>query len=186
MLTGSLPRWPAIRYALCLASLIGLTMCESLDNLDVATAGKAVVPPATLLDKLLGPIAFGGFDTVDFSQDFKNQGVTDEQIDEVHMKAMTILVEAPAAGDFNFITSAHFFVQAEGLDKIEIASMDKIPQGKRELDLMLNTKVDLKPYVIAPSMKVSSEIKGQRPDTETTVAAAVVLDVDIHVPGCNK
>ena len=33
-------------------------------------------------------------------------------------------------------------------------------------------------------MQIVSEVKGSLPNEQTTVAAAVVLDVDIHIPGC--
>jgi len=185
MLTGSVPRWSAIRYAISLAALVGLTMCTHIDNFDIATAGKVEVPKATLIDTVLGDLAFGGFNSVDFSQDFKNQVVTSDDVDSVHVKTLALLVEAPNSGNFNFITSARFFAKADGLDKIEIASMGMIPKGKRELDLNVNGTADLKPYVVAPSMQILSEITGARPDEEMTIAAAVVLDVNIHVPGCN-
>ena len=34
-------------------------------------------------------------------------------------------------------------------------------------------------------MQILSEVEGSRPEQDTVIAAAVVLDVDIHVPGCN-
>ncbi len=185
MLTGSVPRWSAIRYAISLAALVGLTMCSNIDNFDIATAGKVEVPKATLIDPVLGGLAFGGFNSVDFSQDFKNQGVTNDDVDSVHLKTMTLLVEAPDSANFDFITSVRFFAKADGLDKIELGSIDTIPKGKRQLDLAVNTDAELKPYVTAPKMQILSEITGSRPPEMTTVAAAVVLDVDIHVPGCN-
>ena len=185
MLNGSVSGWRVLRNTVAVVSLLGLTMCENVDNIDVSVGGKAVVPKATLIETLLGSVAFGGFDKVDFSESFKNQGVSKDDVDSVHLKTMTLIVEAPAEGNFDFITSVHFFAKADGLDKIEIASMDSIPKGKRELDLVINGGAELKPYVVAPSMQIVSEVEGKRPDVETTVAAAVVLDVDIHIPGCN-
>jgi hypothetical protein len=137
------------------------------------------------VDKLLGEVAFSNFDKVDFSETFQNQGVTPDQVDSVRIKAMTILVEAPNSGNFDFITSLHFFAKAEGLDKIPIGSMEMVPKGKRELNLDIDNGSELKPYVTAPSMQILSEVEGSLPDQETVIAAAVVLDVDIHVPGCN-
>jgi hypothetical protein len=185
MLFGSVSTWRVIRNTIAVASILGLTMCESVDNIDIATAGKVTIPKATLVDKLLGKVAFGGFDKVDFSESFQNQGVTPDQVDSVRVKAMTILVEAPSSGNFDFIQSLHFFVKAEGLDKIPIGSMEMVPKGKRELNLDIDNGSELKPYVTAPSMQILSEVEGSLPDQETVIAAAVVLDVDIHVPGCN-
>lgn len=185
MLFGSVPGWRVIRNSIAVASILGLTMCENVDNIDISTGGKVTVPKATLVDTLLGKIAFSGFDKVDFSESFKNQGVSEDQVDSVRLKAMTILVEAPSNGNFDFIKSLHFFAQAEGLPKVPIGSMEMVPKGKHELDLDINTDVELKPYVTAPSMQILSEVEGSRPEQDTVIAAAVVLDVDIHIPGCN-
>ncbi len=184
MLPGSVSGSRVIRGTIAIVSLLGLTMCSNLDNIDVSVGGKAEIPAATLLDKLLGSVAFGGFDKVDFTESFKNQGVSKGDVDAVHIKTMTLIVEAPSTGNFDFIQSVHFFAKADGLDKVEIASMDSIPKGKRELDLVINPDADLKAYVVAPSMQIVSEVQGALPDEKTTVAAAVVLDVDIHIPGC--
>lgn len=185
MLIGSVSGWRVIRNTIAVVSLLGLTMCENVDNIDVSVGGKAEIPAATLLDKLLGTLAFDGFNKVDFSESFKNQGVTKDDVDAVHLKSMTLIVEAPATGNFDFVQSVHFFAKADGLDKVEIASMDPVPKGKRELDLVINADADLKAYVVAPSMQIVSEVKGSLPSEKTTAAAAVLLDVDIHIPGCN-
>ncbi len=185
MLLGSVSGWRVIRNTIACVSLVGLTMCSNIDHIDVSVGGKAEIPAATLLSKLLGAVSFGGFDKVDFTESFKNQGVTKDDVDAVHLKTMTLIVEAPPTGNFDFIQSVHFFAKADGLDKVEIATMDAIPKGKRELDLVINGAVDLKAYVVAPSMQIVSEVQGALPDEKTTVAAAVVLDVDIHIPGCN-
>lgn len=185
MLGGSVSGWRVIRNTIAVVSLLGLTMCENVDNIDASVGGKAEIPASSPLDKLLGNLSLGGFDKVDFTESFKNQGVTKDDVDAVHMKTMTLIVEAPASGNFDFIQSVHFFAKADGLDKVEIATMDSIPKGKRELDLVVNAAADLKAYVVAPSMQILSEVQGSLPDEATTVAAAVVLDVDIHIPGCN-
>ena len=184
MLLGSVSGWRVIRNSIAVVSLLGLTMCENVDNIDISVGGKADIPAATLLDKLLGSLAFGGFDKVDFTESFKNQGVSKDDVDAVHMKSMTLIVEAPSTGNFDFIQSLRFFAKADGLDKVEIAAMDSIPKGKRELNLVVKTEVDLKAYVVAPSMQIVSEVQGSLPNEKTTVGAAVILDVDIHIPGC--
>ncbi len=184
MLFGSVPAWRVIRNTLAVASILGLTMCENIDNIDIATAGKVTIPKATLVDKLLGKVAFSNFDKVDFSESFQNQGVTPDQVDSVHVRVMTILVEAPNGGNLDFIQSLHFFVKAEGLPKIPLGSKEMVPKGKREINLDIDTGSELKPYVTAPSMQIMSEVEGSLPDQDMVIAAAVVLDVDIRVSGC--
>jgi len=174
-----------LRRVAGILALVGLTMCDSLDNIDVEAGGQATIPASTVVDTLLGQVAFLGFDQIDFSQQFANQGVTEDQVDSVHLSSFTMTVEAPASGNFDFVTSVAFFAEAKGQPKVKIASMSEIPPGARQIDLLVNEDVELKPYVTAPSMTISSEVSGKRPKEKTTVRADVVLDVDIHIPGCN-
>jgi hypothetical protein len=174
------------RRAVIAAALVTALACDNLDNIDVDAGGKVEVPAATLVDTLLSPaLSFAGFDSIDFSQDFANQGVTKDQIDSVKLKSFTLTVDAPSNGNFDFIDSLSFTASASGQPSIEIARLDVVPKGARTLTLSVSEDVELSPYVVAPSMRISGTVKGKRPDVATTVSAAVVLDVDIHVPGCN-
>ncbi|WP_437678139.1 hypothetical protein [Sorangium sp. So ce131] len=165
--------------------LCALTVCDSLDNIDVEVGGKAVVPPGTLVEEILASLDFPAFQSIDLSAEFENQGVTKDDVDEVHMLEFTLRIESPADGDFDFLSSVSFFAETEGQPRVLIAELDEVPRGARELSMEVIEGVDLKPYVVAPSMKITSEatVSG-RPGEETTIAADVVLDVDVSVPGC--
>ncbi len=166
-------------------ALAGLCTCAGLDNFDVDVGGKATVPKATVVENLLSAFEFPGFDSIDLSQEFKNQGVTKDDVDNVHLEAMTLTIDAPSDGNFDFLDSLTFFAEADGLDKVKIASLAQVPKGKSSLELVVEKDVDLQPYVVAPSMRMSSHIEGKRPAEDTTISATATLDVDVHVPGCN-
>jgi hypothetical protein len=174
-----------LRRAASLVALAALSTCASLDNIDVATDGQVTLPAATLLDKLLGSLAFAGFDSVDFSQELGNQGVSKDQVDAVHLKTFTLTLDSPVNGSFDFLDGVTFFAESKGLPKVKIAWLTSVPKGQRTLDLDVEASVDLAPYVVAPSMTIAGQAEGTRPDQETTISAHVVLDVDVHVPGCN-
>lgn len=160
-------------------------MCDSLDNIDVQVGGKAVVPAGTILDDVVGVLDFDALQNIDLSAEFENQGVTKDDVDAVHLVAFTLRVESPEDGSFDFLTSASFFAETEGQPRVLIAKLDEVPRGARELSMDVIEGVDLKPYVVAPRMTITSEARVRgRPDEETTVAADVLLDVDISVPGC--
>ena len=175
------------RRAAAVLAVIGLCTCENIDNFEIPVNAEATVPKATLIDELLGPLEFAGFNSIDLSQDFRNQGVTEDDIDSVHIKSMTFKIKAPAGANFDFLESLTFFAETTALanDKVQIASLAEVPKGKTELEMVVNQDVDLRPYATAPKMKLTSSIKGKRPPEETTVTATVLLDVDIHIPGCN-
>lgn len=176
----------ALRKLLPAIALVTAVTCDNIDNIDVDAGGKVTVPAATLVEKLLaGALDFTGFDEIDFSQEFANQGVSKDQVDAVHLKSLTLTIEGPAGGNFDFLQSISFSAQADGVGEVEIARIDAVPEGQKTLELDVSTSVDLTPYVVAPSMRIKGKAEGSRPDQETTIAAAAVFDVDIHIPGCN-
>ncbi len=165
--------------------LCALTMCDSIDNIEVEVGGKGVVPAGTVVDDVLGSLNFDAFQSIDLSAEFENQGVTKDDVDAVHVVDFTLRIESPADGNFDFLTSVSFFAETEGQPRVLIAKLDEVPRGARELPLTVMTGVELKPYVVAPKMRISSEARvSGRPDDDTTVAADVLLDVDVSVPGC--
>ncbi|APR85778.1 Hypothetical protein A7982_11127 [Minicystis rosea] len=167
-------------------ALMTAITCDSLDNFDVSVTGKVTIPAATVLDTVLAnALGFAGFDKIDFSQSFANQGVTKDQVDSVHLTAFGLVITAPADGNFDFLDSLSFTVEADGQDSVEIARIDSVPKGQNRIDLDVSSDVDLKPYVVAPSMRIRGEAKGSRPMSETELTAGAVFDVDIHIPGCN-
>jgi hypothetical protein len=157
--------------------------CDELDNFDVPVSGSAVVPPATLLDELLGLMPFDGFDEISFEQEFANQGVTEDQVDSVRVRTFALVVETPAEANLDFLEGISFFASAEGLPEIRIASAAAIPAGARSIELTVDD-VELEAYATAASMVVRGEVQGKRPDVETRVRADVVFDVDVTIPGC--
>jgi hypothetical protein len=181
----SRPRATWLRRATSLAVITALSTCASLTHIDVQSDGKATIPGATLIDKLLGPLDFAGFDSIDFSEELENQGATKDQVNSVHLQTFTLSVDTPAAGNFDFLSSVTFFAESDGLPRVKIASISAIPKGAQKLELVVDEAVDLEPYVVAPSMKISGSAEGSKPDQDTGVSAHVVLDVDVHIPGCN-
>lgn len=175
----------AVRRAVALVALAALSSCSNLDNFDVAVDGKAQVQKATLVEKLLGQVEFTGLNQIDFTEEFKNQGVTKNDVDSVHLKSMTLSITAPPDGRFDFLSSLAFFAEADGLDKVQIASLDVVPKGMKELNLLVNKSAELKPYVVAPVMRITTHIEGTRPDQDTTIEVHAVLDVDVHIPVLN-
>jgi len=173
-----------VRRGLALLALVSLSMCN-LDHLDLTTGGKTSIPHGSVITSLLSGLAFSGFDKVDFTEEFKNQGVTKGQVNSVRLKSFKLHIDAPAGGNFDFIQSVAFFAEADGVSKIQIASMSSVPKGMQDLALVIDSSAELEPYVVAPSMRISSQVQGSAPSTDTTVSATVVLDVTVHIPGCN-
>jgi hypothetical protein len=105
-------------------------------------------------------------------------------VDAVHVKSFSLTLTAPPGQTFDFLEAISFSVETEGQPKALVAKLDPVPKGATRIDLAPEASLDLKPYVVAPSMRMTTSAKGKRPMQDTTVTALLVLDVDVNVPGC--
>src|SRR5512144_627586 len=106
------------RRLTALAGAVVLCTCGTLDRFDVTASASADIPKATILDELLGAVAFAGFDKLDFSQQIQNQGVKEDQIDSVKITSLVIHTEEGSGAALDFITSIKFYAEAEGQPKV--------------------------------------------------------------------
>lgn len=170
--------------AACMLALGGMATCDGVDNFEVEVGGNGVVPAGTIIDEVLGTLDVDALQSIDLSQELENQGVTKEDVDSVRMIRFTLRIEGPPGATFDFLESVAFYAETEGQPRVLVAEIQEVPAGATELELEVIPDVELKPYVVAPQMRISGEVEGSRPGEETTVAAEVVLDVDVTVPGC--
>lgn len=159
-----------------------LCTCGTLDRFDVGTSASATIPKASLLEELIGLVDFPGFDELDFSQQIANQGVSEDQIDSVRLTSFVIHTEGSGA-TLDFIESASFYAEADDLPRILVASSTDFA-GQTSVELDLEEDAELKPYVVAPSMTLSAEVKGKKPQQDTKLTADVTLTIDATIPGC--
>jgi hypothetical protein len=173
---------------LILAALPVLATCDSVDNITVKAEGRAVIPQRSIVDELLGQLAFTGFGSFDIeqAQEFRNQGYTKDQVDSVRMQSFTLTIADPTGADFDFLTSIRFYAEAADLPRVLIAEIDPVPVGQAQLTLEILSDVELQPYVVAPSMTITTQATGTRPPAQTTVDASASFDVDVAVSSaCN-
>jgi hypothetical protein len=170
---------------MAIVAVLALWTCDSLDNIDVEVAAQAQIARGSVLDQLAGQLAFIGFDGFDVSQsqEFKNSGYSKDQIDSVHIQRFTLSIREPAGSNFDFLSSIRFYAEADGLPRVLVAEMPAVPRGVGRLDLTVEGEVELMPYVVAPSMTLTTEATGTRPAQDTTIDATTSFDVDINVTG---
>ncbi len=174
---------PVMR-ALSAALLVGLTTCEGFDDFEVEQTAVGEIPAATPLDKLLQSLDLEGFRDISFSQSLQNQGLSAQDVDSMHLVSVRVAITAPEEATFDFLDSMVFYVETEGQPRVELARLDRIPKGARELELGISGPVDLTPYIAAPSLAIVSEVAGQFPEKKTSVQATLLVAVDVAIPGC--
>ena len=169
----------AVLFAACSGKLLTITIEQE---------SSIVIEQGTLLENLVGQFGFNEFTDLDItdSQELANQGVQPGDITDVYFKAFTLTATAPGGADLSFIDSLEFYVEADGLDRVLVASQDDFPAGQASVDLNLEN-VDLTAYVVSESMDLTTEVRGGRPPADTTVLAEFAIDVGATAQGaCNQ
>ncbi len=101
----------------------------------------------------------------------------------MRLVSLRLDITSPASGqNFDFLSAIAFFASADGQPERSLATSDPVPPGVRGFGCK-TSRLELAPYVAAPSMDVTTTSTGKRPTHETTIRATLVLDVDVNVSG---
>lgn len=181
---------PLIRSLALLGALltcaVGCDEVADLDNFDVPVTAEATIEVGTPLEVLLGSFPqLDAFTRMDFagSGAFENSGYSPADVDYIALSSLVMAQTAPAApADLSFFGEVRFYLEAEGLPRIEIARSSSFPEGVREVAFD-TTDIDLKDYLLAPEGgTITTEVDDtRRPDVETTLEIRAVFDVDVNV-----
>ena len=94
-----------------------------------------------------------------------------------HLKAITLTIVAPADETFEFLDTISIFVQAEGLERREVAKSGNVPaQGSVNLDIVPG--IDLLPYV-KKGATLSATATGHLPNRTVRFAGKVVVGIRV-------
>lgn len=157
---------------------------QGIDDFDITRSAEAVIQ-GSLLTQVLTPLGFAGLSDMQLSnaQEMANQGVKPHQIDSVKLKLLRLRVTKPASGqDLTFLKRVKFYAESKGLEKKLVAQGGPFAAGTTQADLQL-LGTELKPYVTAASMSLTTEVEGHAPGQDTTLQATVTLRVDVDVSG---
>lgn len=181
----SLGVWLAFGVGLMLGGVLtGCSEIEDLDNFDVEIVQETAIPAASALELVLGDFpTLDAFTRFDLSENatFQNTEYSPNDVDSVVLEELTFTVVEPEGQDLSFFGEVIFFVEAEGLERKEIARQDTFPQGQGSVSFE-TTNDDLKPYLLAKEANITVEINDTaRPEQETTIEVKAVFDVDVNV-----
>lgn len=128
----------------------------------------------------------GSFTNLDFNQnqEFKNQGVTKDQVSSVQVDKVTLKIVSPNDQDFSFLEELEFFAKA-GDQEVKVAGKGNIdglgllaPNPILELDV---TGAELVDFVTAPSMSIIVRGNGRVPPQDVKLEATVGLRVEVKI-----
>lgn len=176
------------RFVAALAAAALFVACNGkLFSVTLEESSEIVVERGTPLEVLLGDFGFDEFTDLEIRDDtrLENQGVAPGDISDVYFTSFVLTAASPSGADLSFIDTLAFYVEADGLPRQRIAFQDSFPAGQATVELELDG-VDLTEYVVAPSMDLTTEVSGGRPDVDTTVRADFALKVGATRQGlCN-
>ncbi len=165
---------------LCVVCMMAIAGCAALPlPVNINIREQADVEGGTALEGMLGGFQFSRFAALDVtqSQEFQNTGASRQHIQRASVSVLALTVLSPANQDFNFIEEIAFFAEAPGQPRQRIARK-VVPRGVRHFDLDLDG-IDLTPYVKAESMRITTEVKGRRPASDTRLQVHMGLSMGV-------
>lgn len=173
-----------VRGSLLLALALLAPAC-GLNTFDDSVTADTTVQGGGVVGQVLGTFPpMSGFNNFDFSQTqaFKNQNTSKGAVSSVKLKSFTLQITAPNGQDFGFLDSIAFYAEANGT-KVRVAHKDNIaslglkaPNPTLTLDL---DDVELKPFVTADTMSLTTTANGRQPVQDTTIHAVADFKVTI-------
>lgn len=166
---------------------LGLIACAPA-SFDTELKGETTVPagPPGVITILNAFPAISSFAGLDFnqSQDFKNQGVSKDEVSSVRARSVELRLLSPSDADFGFLDTLEFFAKAGDQEarfalKQDISRLGlSAPNPVLKLDV---EEAELQPFVAAPSMSIIVRGKGRMPEQEVRVQAVVSLNVQVDL-----
>jgi len=173
--------WCLVAVAAALAGCEPATFYTDLE-------GQATVEgdPTPISDVLGALPAIGSFTNMDFdaNQDFRNQGVTKEQVGSVRVASLTLRIVDPSGQDFGFLDQIGFYAkvgdsEAKVADKADVAALGlRAPNPTLALDV---ENVELQPFVTARAMSIVMRGSGRMPPQDTRIEVVVRLKVGVKL-----
>ena len=171
-------------YVLCLAVACLTTGC-GLTTIDVEVRTSTVVRGASPLEQIIYDMDFGGFSNLDLtdSSALANQGVDEDDIHSAILTELSLEVTEPSSGqDLAFMESVQFTAKAGGVEQGLVARGGSFEAGESLVELE-TTGLELKPYLVAESMDIITDVSGRLPPQDTTIEAVAVFEVEVNLRG---
>ncbi|UXP30654.1 hypothetical protein N6H18_09835 [Reichenbachiella agarivorans] len=103
---------------------------------------------------------------------FAGNNTKKELIEEIRLDQMDLTVTSPADGTFSFLESATLYISADGLDEIEIAYLEEVPEDAGSSISLDVTGVDLKEYLLQDSFQLR-----MKSSTDETIASDHQIEI---------
>ena len=163
--------------------LILFVGCDKIDELtkfDITYNQKATIPSSTGID--LPFDIFTPETETNSESEFAVNDTRKDLIEEIKLTELELIITSPSEADFSFLKSIEIFISAEGMDEIQIASLNDIPDDTGNRLNLDTSDRDLKDYIKKDKFTlrlntVTDEIIGS--DHELDVNSTFFVDAKI-------
>lgn len=163
-----------IKKTLALAAMITMLIsCDRLDeltmfNIDYTT--NFTIQATTLLGTPFDIVT--PETTTNSEAEFENNNTNTDLVESIKLTELTLNLQTPESGDFDFLNDISIFINAEGQEERLIASRTNIPEdGSRVLQLDIED-TELRDYIREESYTLR---------TETTTDQTIESDHEIEI-----
>lgn len=158
---------------LLFAILVTITSCDAVDELtkfDLDYTTNYTIEASTVVDvpiDILTPEV-----TTNAEEEFESNDTRKDLIESIKLKTLTLSLNTPQDGNFNFINDITIFIRAEGLAEVAIASATDLPENAARRVELDTDNVELKEYIKADSYTLR---------TMTTTDGVITEDHNIDI-----
>lgn len=173
------------RTLLAAAVALGTLGCQA-NVFRTEVKGETTIEGSALGGLLNAFPTVAGFTNLDFdtNQDFKNQGVTKDQVNSVKVESIQLKILAPNDQDFSFLESLQFVARSGDRETLvaEKTGISQLALPAPNPVLVMDIKsAEIRDHVVAPSMSIIVRGKGRQPPQDTQVEAKVGLAVEVKI-----
>lgn len=165
-----------------LLSTIFFSSCDKLTQFDIDYETEATIQsssPINLPFNIITPEI-----TSNSTSTFESNNTRKDLVEEILLKQLDMEITSPSNGDFSFVNEIHIYLKADGLEDVEIAYIEDIPDNVgNEISLTPVCK-DFKEYIKKDQFQISIDVTTDEVITQDHVVKIyTVFAVDAEILG---
>lgn len=165
--------------------LLLVNSCSKVDELTHFTRSfeeSLTIPKFPLI--LDDPVSFPYIIETNSAEEFENYNTSPGLIEEVKLTKASMQITNPSGADFDFVKSMQFYLKADGLDEVLIASKNPVPEDIGSTLALEIVDQDLSDFIIKEEIEIRVAIATDEVMTEQLdVLIKVEFFIDAKILG---
>lgn len=165
-----------------LLSTIFFSSCDKLTQFDIDYETEATIQsssPINLPFNIITPEI-----TSNSTSTFESNNTRKDLVEEILLKQLDMEITSPSNGDFSFVNEIHIYLKADGLEDVEIAYIEDIPDNVGNKISLTPVCKDFKEYIKKDQFQISIDVTTDEVITQDHVVKIyTVFAVDAEILG---